>query len=215
MVLTERDIGFSVSDDIFDCEIMDWELFHSLAKETARKIIESGYDPDFMVGLARGGWVLSRVLCDFLGIRDLVSLKVEHWGITAHPDGKARLKYPFEIDLTGRRVIVVDDITDTGESMKIAAEYVKTKNPAEIRTAALRHIIGSKCTPDYYGDEITWRWVIFPWNYVEDMCNIVPKVAEEGATLSEMSEKLKANFDINAREEEISEILDEIKRRSG
>ena len=203
-----------MSDDIFDCEIMDWELFHSLAKETARKIIESGYDPDFMVGLARGGWVLSRVLCDFLGIRDLVSLKVEHWGVTAHPDGKARLKYPFEIDLTGRRVIVVDDITDTGESMKIAAEYVKTKNPAEIKTAALRHIIGSKFTPDYYGDEITWRWVIFPWNYVEDMCNIVPKVAKEGATLSEMSKKLKADFDIDAREEEISEILDEIKRRS-
>ena len=47
------------------------------------------------------------------------------------------------------------------------------------------------------------------------MCNIVPKVAEDGATLSEMSEKLKADFDIDVREEEISEILDEIKRRSG
>ena len=204
-----------MSDDIFDCEIMDWELFHSLANETARKIIESGYNPDFMVGLARGGWVLSRVLCDFLGVKDLVSLKVEHWGVTATPDGKAQIKYPFDIDLTGRRVLVVDDITDTGESLKLAANYVITKNPAEVRTATLRHIIGSKFTPDYYGDEITWRWVVFPWNYVEDLCNIVPKVAGEGATLSEMSEKLKANFDIDVREEKISEILDEIKRRSG
>ncbi|TEU10005.1 phosphoribosyltransferase [Candidatus Bathyarchaeota archaeon] len=194
---------------------MSWELFQSLARETAGKIIDSGYAPDFMVGIARGGWVLSRVLCDFLGIKDLVSLKVEHWGVTATPDGKAQLKYPFDVDLTGRRVLMVDDITDTGESMMIAVDYVRTKNPAEVRTAALRHIIGSKFTPDYYGDEITWRWVVFPWNYIEDMCNIIPKIAGEGATLAEIREKMKANFDIDIPEDEISKILDEIKRRSG
>jgi hypoxanthine phosphoribosyltransferase len=109
---------------------MDWEFFYSLSEEVARKIIESGYRADFMVGLARGGWVLSRVLCDFLAIKDLVSLKVEHWGVTATPDGTAQLKYPFDIDLTGRSVIIVDDITDTGDSMKIATDYVQTKNPA-------------------------------------------------------------------------------------
>ena len=192
---------------------MSWELFQSLARETAGKIIDSGYAPDFMVGLARGGWVLSRVLCDYLGIKDLVSLKVEHWGVTATPDGKAQLKYPFDIDLTGRQVLVVDDITDTGESMTIAVDYVENKNPAEVRTATLRHIIGSKFTPDYYGDEITWRWVVFPWNYVEDMCNIVPKVTGEGATLKEMSKRLKENFDIDVPEDEISRILAEIERR--
>ncbi len=203
-----------MSGDRFDCELMSWELFQSLAEETARKITQSGYDPDFIVGIARGGWVLSRVLCDFLGVKDLVSLKVEHWGVTATPDGKAQIKYPFDIDLTGRRVLVVDDITDTGESLKLAADYVKAKNPQEIRTATLRHIIGSEFTPDYYGDEITWRWVVFPWNYIEDMCNIVPKVAGEGATLSEMRERLKANFEVDVPEEEISRILDEIERRS-
>jgi hypoxanthine phosphoribosyltransferase len=203
-----------VSDEKFDCEIMDWELFYSIAEEVARKIIESGYEADFMVGLARGGWVLSRVLCDFLAIKDLVSLKVEHWGVTATPDGTAQLKYPFEIDLTGRRVLVVDDITDTGDSMKIATDYVKTKNPAEVRTAALRHITGSKFTPDYYGDEITWRWVIFPWNYVEDMCNIVPKAAEGTEDLSEVRRRLKANHKIDVDEERISRILEEVRRRS-
>ncbi len=214
-VLSVTDIKFSVSGDRFDCEIMSWELFQFLARETAGKIIDSGYAPDFMVGIARGGWVLSRVLCDFLGIKDLVSLKVEHWGVTATPDGKAQLKYPFDIDLTSRRVLVVDDITDTGESMMIAVDYVRTKNPAEVRTATLRHIIGSKFTPDYYGDEITWRWVVFPWNYIEDMCNVIPKVAGEGATLTEIREKMKATFDSDRPEDEISKILDEIKRRSG
>ncbi len=204
-----------MSGDKFECEVMDWCHFYDLSKEVARKIIDSGYDPDFVVGLARGGWVLSRVLCDFLGVKDLVSLKVEHWGVTAHPDGRARLKYPFEIDLTGRRVLVVDDITDTGESMMIAVDYVKTMNPEEVRTAALRHITGSKFTPDYYGDEITWRWVIFPWNYTEDMCNIVPKAAEGAADLEEIKRRLKANHNIDIEEDEISRILEEVRRRSG
>ena len=199
--------------DAFECEIMSWELFDSLAKSVADKIKKSGFKPDFMVGLARGGWVLSRVLCDYIGVKDLVSLKVEHWGVTATPDGKAQIKYPFDIDLTGRNVLVVDDITDTGESMIVAEEYVQSKNPASIKTAALRHIDGSKFTPDFYGDVITWRWVVFPWNFVEDMCNIVPKVSEGVSSLEEVKHRLKARHNIDLSIEQIKEINAELARR--
>ncbi len=193
---------------------MDWDGFQSLAEETARKIVGSGYEPDFMVGLARGGWVLSRVLCDYVGIKDLMSLKVEHWGVTATPDGKARIKYPFDVDLTGRRVIVVDDITDTGQSLTVATEYVKTLNPLEVRTASLQHITGSKFTPDYYGDEISWRWVIFPWNYVEDMYNIIQKIEERGVPISEIKDRLKSDHKIEVDQSEVDRIREEIKRRN-
>ncbi len=200
--------------DVFECEIMSWDLFNRLAKNVAQKIKESNYDPDFIVGLARGGWVLSRVLCDYLGVKDLVSLKVEHWGVTATLDGKAQIKYPFDIDLTGRHVLLVDDITDTGESMIIAEEYVKSKNPACIKTAALRHIEGSKFTPDFFGDVITWRWVVFPWNFVEDMCNIIPKASEGAESLEEVKERLKSRHKIDLSIEQIKEIDAELKRRA-
>jgi hypothetical protein len=201
--------------DKFECEVMGWDGFQRLAEETARKIVESGFEPDFMVGLARGGWVLSRVLCDYLGVKDLVSLKVEHWGVTATPDGKARIKYPFGVDLTGRSVLVVDDITDTGQSMIVAMDYVKTLNPQEVRTASLQHITGSQFTPDYYGEEISWRWVIFPWNYVEDMCNIVGKMEGEGVSDSEIEERLRSDHKIEVDRGEVKRIRDEIKRRKG
>jgi hypoxanthine phosphoribosyltransferase len=81
-----------MSGDSFLCEVMDWRLFAELSEKVAEKIVASGWQPDFMVGLARGGWVLSRVLCDYLGVKDIVSLKVEHWGVTATPDGRARIK---------------------------------------------------------------------------------------------------------------------------
>jgi hypoxanthine phosphoribosyltransferase len=199
--------------DSFECELMNWELFDELAKNVANKIIESDFKPDFIVGLARGGWVLSRVLCDYFGIKDLVSLKVEHWGITATPDGKAQIKYPFDINLTGRNVLIVDDITDTGESMILAKKYVASKNPYSIKTAALRHIEGSKYTPDFYGDVITWRWVVFPWNFVEDMCNIVSKVTEIATNLDEVKKQLKSNYNVNLTKKQIKEIKAEIKRR--
>jgi len=193
---------------------MDWELFYDLAKRVAQKIQESEYRPDFIVGLARGGWVLARVLCDLLGVKDLISLKVEHWGVTATPDGKARLKYPFRIDLSGRRVLVVDDITDTGESMCLAREHVETLKPGEMRTATLRHIEGSKFVPDYFGNEITWRWVIFPWNFTEDLCNIVPKVARDCSNLEEIRERLKQDYKIDLEEQKLSEVFTELDRRS-
>ncbi|MFC1803802.1 phosphoribosyltransferase [Thermoproteota archaeon] len=199
--------------DAFECEIMSWELFYKLARNVADTINESGFKPDFMVGLARGGWVLSRVLCDFIGVKDLISLKVEHWGITATPDGKAQIKYPFDIDLTGRKILVVDDITDTGESMIIAVEYVQSKNPASIKTAALRHIEGSKFIPDFCGDVIKWRWVVFPWNFVEDMCSIVPKAAKGANSINEIKTRLKSRYNLDLSEDQIKEIKAEIKRR--
>jgi uncharacterized protein len=197
----------------FECEVMDWDLFYELSKNTAEKIIASRFKPDFMVGLARGGWVLSRVLCDFLGVKDLVSLKVEHWGVTATPDGSAQIKYPFRIELRGRKVLIVDDITDTGESMMVAKEYVETMNPQVVKTATLRTIKGSKFTPDYYGDEISWRWVVFPWNYNEDMCNIVPKAAADGAPPEEVARRLKVNNSLDLNASEVESILKEAKRR--
>ena len=192
---------------------MDWTLFQHLAETIARKVIESGYEPDFLIGLARGGWVLSRVLCDFLGIKDLVSLKVEHWGITATPNGKAQIKYPFRVDLSGRRALIVDDITDTGQSMIVATDYVNTLNPLEVKSAALLHITGSEFTPDFYGQEISWRWIIFPWNYIEDMCNIIKNMEEKGIDVSEIKERLRTDHMIDISENEVNEIRREIKRR--
>ena len=207
--------------DCFECEVMDWNLFYELARQVANKINSSGYRPDMIVGLARGGWVLARVLCDLIGIKDLVSLKVEHWGVTATPDGKAKLKYPLNVDIKGKNVLVVDDITDTGESMRVTLEYLKSLKPSKIKTAALRHINTSKFLPDYFGEEISWRWVIFPWNFTEDMCNIIPKVCKrlsinpkDEVDVATIKNELKQFYTIGISEETLEEILQELKRRN-
>jgi len=210
-----------VVTDCFECQVMDWSLFYNLAKQVAEKINSSGYKPDIIVGLARGGWVLARVLCDFVGVKDLVSLKVEHWGVTATPDGTAKLKHELDVDLTGKRVLVVDDITDTGESLQVAVDYIKSLYPTEVRTATLQHITGAKVKADYIGEEIKWVWVVFPWNFIEDMCTIVPKVCSRlkmdltgEVNVNQIKKELKEFYTVDTTEETIADILLEIKRRN-
>lgn len=210
-----------MAEECFECQVMDWNLFYELAKQVAKKINSSDYKPDVIVGLARGGWVLARVLCDLIGVKDLLSLKVEHWGVTATPDGTAKLKYLLNVDLSGKKVLVVDDITDTGESMRVTIEYLKSLKPSEVRTAALQHITSAKFKPDYIGEEIKWRWVIFPWNFTEDMCNIVPKVCARlkvdpngNVDVSQIRKELKQFYTVDATEETLADILQELKRRN-
>jgi hypoxanthine phosphoribosyltransferase len=210
-----------MAEECFECQVMDWNLFYELAKQVAKKINSSDYKPDVIVGLARGGWVLARVLCDLIGVKDLLSLKVEHWGVTATPDGTAKLKYLLNVDLNGKKVLVVDDITDTGESMRVTIDYLKSLKPSEVRTAALQHITSAKFKPDYIGEEIKWRWVIFPWNFTEDMCNIVPKVCARlkvdpngNVDVSQIRRELKQFYTVDATEETLADILQELKRRN-
>jgi uncharacterized protein len=195
------------------CEYLSWERFLKISEKTADKMNQSKYRPDFIISLARGGWVFGRVLCDFLNVTDLVSLKVEHWGMTATPDGEAKIKYPFNIDLTGKRVLIVDDISDTGKSLKVATEYIRKMNPADIKTATLFYLTGSSFKPDFYGEEMTWRWVVFPWNWVEDMCNLIAKVNEDDAAPITIRNRMRDTFNLSISEAGVKKILDEIKRR--
>ncbi|WP_297417377.1 phosphoribosyltransferase [Thermococcus sp.] len=168
----------------FPARLASWKEIEEWSGKGAWKVLEESWKPDVVVGLARGGWVAARLYCDYLGIKDLVSLKIEHWGVTATPDGKAKLKYGSNYNLEGKKVLIVDDISDTGESLTLAKNYVESQKPTETRTATLLTIMGSRFKPDYYGEEIDWTWVVFPWNFVEDMINLVNSLLEEKEALT-------------------------------
>ena len=200
----------------FECWLPTWDELHQYIKEIVKKIKKDNFHPDIVIALSRGGFVPARVICDLLIIKDLISVKVDHWGVTATKDGKAHLRYPIDVNLTGKRVLIVDDITDSGESMIVAKEFVQKLKPKEIKTATIFNIKHSKFVPDYYGKEIDWVWVMWPWNYTEDMCNIVPKVLDEKKeySIKEIREFLKERFNIEASEEHLLEIIGELVARN-
>jgi hypothetical protein len=194
----------------FRCELLSWEEAYRLAGETAKRIKRDKYVPDAIVGITRGGWVPSMMLSDLLGVRDLLSVRVEHWGVTGRKDLKAKLKYPLQADLSGKKVLLVDDLTDTGDSIILALEEVKRHGPSEVRTATLIHKKQSRYRPDYYARETDeWRWIVLPWNLTEDLCNLTGKVTggkkmDAGA----IREALFRRFALDIDEKILKEILD-------
>jgi len=164
----------------FRCEIVTWGGIVRDARKLAWKIRDSGYAPDIVVAIGRGGYVPARILCDYLLVHDLASIKVEHWG-TCVVKEQAVIKFPLAAEIRNMRVLLVDDVTDTGETLKVSLQYLKSFEPREVRTAVLIHKSCSTIMPDYYLRKIIkWRWVIFPWHVMEDLTEFVQKLKEEG-----------------------------------
>ena len=164
--------------DLPRCRRATWPEVDRWADAVAGQVRSAGRLPDAIVGLTRGGWVPARLLTDRLGVRRLVSLRVQHWGVTAARDGAAKLTEGLSGSVADAAVLVVDDITDPGESLRLACEHVKASGPRSVETAALVHIAHSKFLPTYFGEEIpqsAWVWVVFPWNYWEDLAALAAR----------------------------------------
>ncbi len=162
------------------CRRASWADVEGWADRLAEQVRAAGRRPDTLVGLTRGGWVPARLLSDRLGVSRLVSLRVQHWGVTATRDGAARLTEGLSGPIDGEAVLVVDDITDTGQSLRLASEHVRGAGPASVETAALVHIAHAKFVPTYHGEALArdaWVWVVFPWNYWEDLRTLAAQAA--------------------------------------
>ncbi|WP_370573557.1 phosphoribosyltransferase [Methanomethylovorans sp.] len=165
-----------VLPDKFKCVVTNWDYIYDLCRKVANDVKASGYEPDIIIALARGGWFAGRVLCDFLGMDDLTSLKIEHYTGTAVTAGSGpQIKYPLsDSAVKNKNVLIVDDIADTGKSMLHSKEYVLTQDPKSVRTATLQYLDTSEMEPDFIGERLEeWAWVIFPWNFIEDMIDLI------------------------------------------
>ena len=190
--------------DKFTCLVVDWDYAYNLCKDVSERIKAAGFMPEVIIGVARGGWYLARVLCDFFMVKDLFSLKMEHWGVTATVTGAAELKFGLDREaqkkLKGKRVLIADDVTDTGDSIKFALEYVSAFEPLDVKTATMHHKTSSSFMPDFYGELMTeWRWIIYPWSVYEDMMELVEKMMEKRrgkADLEEIRSAMKDEYDL-------------------
>lgn len=156
------------------CELVTWEEVCRLSEAVAERIRDSGFRPDLVVAIARGGFVPARLLCDTLDLYELVSIRVGHYQGGAHKIPKARLCAPLPVEARGLAVLVVDDCSDTGDTLLLALEHLRGFGPREIRVAVLHHKRVSAFVPDYYGQKIeTWRWLIYPWAVAEDLAGFI------------------------------------------
>ncbi len=157
-------------------EIVEWSM------GLARVIKESSFKPDVVVAVSRGGYVPARLICDFLLVENLVSIQSQHWTEAAKVAERAIIKFPYTLDLSGQRVLLVDDIIDTGDTVILARDFILSEwKPAELRVAALQWISPvAKIKPDFYYIEVKeWIWFQYPWTRHEDTVQFVRRILLE------------------------------------
>lgn len=161
---------------------VSWEEVEVWSRKVSDKILHSGWKPDVIVAISRGGYVPARLICDRLVVGELVSLQVSHWPSAAQVAKEAGVKYPLQCDLNHKKALIVDDIADTGESIIIAKDHIWSKcKPDELRVATLQWIsASSKIKPDYYAEEVKgWIWYQYPWTRLEDIIGFFKRIVNE------------------------------------
>ena len=196
-------------------KVVTWDEVADWSTRLGEIIKEDKYQPDIIIAIARGGLVPARIVADVLGVLDMLSIKVEHWVETASHTPQAKVKYPYKLDLSGKKVLIVDDITDTGDSVELAKNYVvENFKPAEVRTATMQYIKPvAKVKPDYVAVVVEdWTWFMYPWNYWEDEINLVRKLLNEGVKVEELDKKFEESYGVKPPIP-LPKVLDEMKRR--
>jgi hypoxanthine phosphoribosyltransferase len=198
----------TVSSEV-EYEIPTWNQIYKMLLDLAEKIRKNGFKPDVIVGVSRGGWPPARVLSDLLVNPNLANVKAEFYLGVAETKGEPALTQPVSTTVSGMRALVIDEIADTGESLKLVKAHLFERGATEVKIATVYYKPWSIIIPDYY-DRKTSNWVIFPWETKETIHKIVKKCREEGKSVEKETEKLvEAGMAVELVEKFTKEILEE------
>jgi len=146
--------------------ILTWADVEKLVENVEEALRRDGYRPDTLVGVLRGGMIVADLLSDLLEVREVYVVGCKSYaGLSP---GEVRLYHDLQLrELSGRYVLLVDDVADTGSTLETAVEKIlKPRKPHTIRTATLLRKPWSKAKPDYTA-ATTDAWIIFPWERME------------------------------------------------
>ena len=113
---------------------------------------------------------------------------------------------PVSVSVRGKKVLVVDEVADTGKSLRLVRSHLKEEGATEVKIATIYYKPWSIVVPDYYERE-TSLWIVFPWERKETIRNIIQQYKSEGKTVGDAKEKLvKAGLNAKLVEQFIREI---------
>ncbi|MFW5703214.1 MAG: phosphoribosyltransferase [Patescibacteria group bacterium] len=171
---------------------LTWNMLHKLSTELARNVKKDGYAFDVIVAIARGGMPIATIMADALNLRNVATFTVSTYE-QMHKKKEAQLVLGCGDQITGKRVLLVDDISDSGESLAFGIDYLNKMGVTSLKTATVFAKPGTSSLPDFYVQQTT-EWVIFPYEVEEtrEIChNIMTEDREKGMQLDEAIQDLE------------------------
>ena len=144
--------------------MLGWEEFGDAARALAAQVHDDDFDPDIILAIARGGLLVAGALGYALSIKNLYTMNVEFYtGVDERLDVPMILPpTPDLVDVGHARVLIADDVADTGHTLAAVKEFC-TGKVAEVRSAVLYEKPRSVERCEYVWRR-TDRWIDFPWS---------------------------------------------------
>ena len=145
-------------------EILTWERYGTAVHELAQSVADSGFVPDVVLAVARGGLIPAGSVAYALDCKNLFTMNVEFYTGVGTTLPAPQLLPPFLdlAELNDIGVLVVDDVADSGRTLELVVN-VCHEHAAEVRSAVIYEKPRSLIAPDY-----VWRrtdlWINFPWS---------------------------------------------------
>ena len=143
---------------------MTWDDLGAGARDLAHLVADDGFRPDIVLAIARGGLLVAGALAYALGVKNTYTMNVEFYtGIDERlPVPMILPPVPDLVDLGEARVLIADDVADTGATLALVKEFCAGRT-GEVRCAVLyeKSRSGVKCE---YVWRRTDRWITFPWS---------------------------------------------------
>lgn len=145
-------------------EVLTWADFGTAARDLAQQVADSGYRPEIVLGIARGGLLPAAAVAYALDLKNLFTMNVEFYtGVDQRLDVPVMLPPVLDVvDISGARVLVVDDVADTGRTLQLVLDFC-AGHVAEVRTAVLYAKPRSVVEAEHVWRR-TDRWIDFPWS---------------------------------------------------
>lgn len=139
---------------------VSWEMFGELCRALALRVARD-FDPELVVGIARAGVIPGAVIASILRL-DFYSMKITRREGEEVVRQRPAILSAAPSQAAGKRVLLVDEIVTSGETLRLALAATRDVRPAEVRTAtSFARTRGYK--PDYFA-LATDATVIFPWD---------------------------------------------------
>lgn len=167
---------------------VSWEEYHSLALKMAATMLgHEKHNFDEIVAIARGGLTLGHLFSDYLRI-PISSITIQSY-TDIQKQGVVTITAGLSKIIQDKKILLVDDIADTGTTLIRAVSYLKEFNPSSIKTATMFYKPQSKVIPDYFAQQ-TDKWILLPFEVTEWIYTFTKKMEKEGKSKAEIQQFL-------------------------
>ena len=150
-----------------------YRQIHRTVKHLAQSILDDDYDPDVIVAIGTGGFIPARILKTFID-RPILTVGIQLYDENNQPaERPKKVQWIDEVEkkLSGRKILLVDEVDDTRTTLEYCLQELLSHKTAETAVAVLHKKLKKKMgaipgpvTRHFAGEELEDVWIVYPWD---------------------------------------------------